>query len=183
MLTRSYPSITRRAFSSSSSRRRGQTLGDSLGSMSDPEEDEDRMPDDEDSLCLGVNLLTLASESGGGTEDDPVGPITTNASGQVISHSSERNRPHKAFLHARYRPILQLRRWCRRAGPKAHTRLAAQTCGPCVTIPKHREDQIVEQAKSGKCKKSRTEHVPFPSSTAEDTQDDMPLHGHDRSGP
>ena len=215
--------------------------------MSDPEEDEDDMPEDKDSTCSGVasedkgdedrddedevvvadvvvadvdrdgdgdgetrgedeeedssddffdagegavigpdRLSSRAasesgqSGSGGGTEDDPVGPITPSAAAgptATIPHNNNNNKK-LAAVDFSSRTIsststdLDDEEWVDPTPiPPTPLESAPPTSFPPPIIAKTKSSS---SAKSRKRKEPRVAHVPFPSSVAEGVQEDRP---------
>ena len=135
-----------------------------------------------DRLCLRAAPESGRSGSGGGTEDDPVGPITPSAAGGptvTIPHNNNNNNNNKlAAVDFSSRTIsstltdLDDEQWVDLTPiPPTPLESTPPTTFPPPIIAKTKSSS---SAKSRKRKEPRVAHVPFPSSGAEGVQEDRP---------
>ncbi|KAH9016405.1 hypothetical protein EDB83DRAFT_2508558 [Lactarius deliciosus] len=158
---------------------------DSLESMSDPDEEED-MPDDKDSSRSGVgdedgdtredeedsddffdagDAIIESGQSGGGTEDDPVGPVTPSAAPPMSGGTISR-KPNAIPATS------TTEEW---VDPTPIPATPLEPVPPAFPPPMMAKTKSSSSAKSRKRKEARaTVPVPFPSSVAEGAPEDPP---------
>jgi cysteine protease ATG4 len=162
--------------------------------MSDPEEDEDDMPDDRDSSRSGVRedededgsddffdagdaVIGRTESESGGTEDDPVGPVTPSAAAPTSDRThSRKQQPNANFSRTISADSADLdldddEEW---VDPTPIPPTPLETAPPAFPPP-----PVMAKAKSSSSAKSRKRkearaHVPFPSSVVEDAPEDRP---------
>ena len=160
----------------------------------DPDEEDD-MPDDKDSAVgdwhrdtreeeeeevshhvfdagqgsvgdhLSLRAASESSQSRGGTEDDPIGPITPSAAPTMASGTISLNPLSSTF---RTRSPWTRRTSMTKSGSTRRRYLLHHSNPPSIA-----ETKSSNSAKSRNCTEADT-HVPFPSSVAEGTQEGKP---------
>ena len=130
-----------------------------------------------DRLSLRAASESGQSGSGGGTEDDSVGPITPSAAGSTatIPHNKKKKLTAVDFSSRTISSTstdLDDEEWVDPTPiPRTPLESAPPTAFPPPIIAKTKSSS---SAKSRKRKEPRVAHVPFPSSVAEGTQEDRP---------
>ena len=131
-----------------------------------------------DRLSLRAASESGQSGSGGGTEDDPVGPITPSAAGSTATIPHNNNNKKLAAVDFSSRTIsststdLDDEEWVDLTSiPPTPLESAPPASFPPPIIAKTKSSS---SAKSRKRKEPRVTHVLFPSSVAEGTQEDRP---------